>query len=167
MNDNLDKEILELFNKLDTDLKDEEKKLIHFKSVSNFIHHLIFNQTDNPKKNEELQRLGEVRLKKKLFEYLNLVSNKKVNTKESSILYRKYIDEIGDFMVDYYGFSGEGGKLKLLTLLIVVILGAIMDFIIYLFNSKVQYTFIALFLSLYFVRLFIKYKTKKLYGFFY
>ena len=168
MDDSLDKKNLKLFNKLGAELNEDEKRLIHFKSVSNFIYHLIFKQSySSSRKNIKLQELGEIRIKKYILEYLNFIDNKQIGAEESSLLYEEYIFRIGDFMVDYYKFSGQGGKLKILNFLIVMFIGAVSDSLIYLFSGVLQYSFISLFVIIYFIRLWVKYRTRKLYGFFY
>lgn len=164
----IDKKILNIYDDLSSKLDLKEKELIHFKSVSNFIYYLIYYPEINPKKNRKLQELGEFRMKKKLYEYLKLVKGKELNKEKSAIYFKEYIYEIGDFMMEYYKFSGNGGKLKLLTILVVLTIGAIFDFFANLiFDIKIPTLFTPAFLLIAIARMIIKYRNKKIYGMFY
>ena len=168
MEGEIDKKILNIYDDLSSKLNLEEKELIHFKSVSNFIHYLIYYPEINPKRNKKLQELGEVRMKKKLYEYLKLVKGKQLNKEKSAIYYKEYIYEIGDFMMQYYKFSGNGGKLKLLTILVVLTIGVVFDFFAHLiFDIKILTLFTPAFLLIAIARMVMKYRSKKIYGMLY
>lgn len=163
-----DKKILSIYDELSSKLDREGKNLIHFKSVSNFIHYLIDNPEVNYKRNNKLQNLGEIRMKKKLYEYLKLVERQKLSKEQSAIYYKDYIYEIGDFMMQYYGFSGNGGKLKLLTILVVLTIGIIFDTLAHIIlELNVLTLFTPAFLLIAVIRMAFKYRRKKVYGMFY
>ena len=165
--ENANSEIIEIFERVESKYSDSDKHLIHFKSISNFIHHLIYNRKDNPKKNIKLQVLGEARIKKKLIEYLSIVLNENINRDKSFQLYDEYIIPIGNFMMEYYRFSGTGGKTKLVHLVIAILVGLPFDFLFSIVLSKVTVVFIPLFLLIAIIRMFVKAKERKIFGVFY
>jgi len=155
------KEFDELYSKLDKD----NKKYLNPKTIKNIIFHLIENPEINPKKNKKLQELGEIRMKKKLLDYFKAFRNTEIDEHSAADLYKLYLSKIGSFMSEYYGFSGNGGKLIILTILILLALGVFLDTICYMFNLIPVFTI--LFLLLFTIRMIIKFKHKKVYGFFY
>tara|TARA_R100000544_G_scaffold30599_1_gene16853 strand:- start:337 stop:840 length:504 start_codon:yes stop_codon:yes gene_type:complete len=155
------KEFDELYSKLDKD----NKKYLNPKTIKNIIFHLIENPEINPKKNKKLQELGEIRMKKKLLDYFKAFRNTVIDEHSAADLYKRYLSKIVSFMSEYYGFSGNGGKLIILTILILLTLGVFLDTICYMFNLIPVFTI--LFLLLFTIRMIIKFKHKKVYGFFY
>jgi len=167
MNEELDKIILELYNKLDFKLSEKEKQLIHFKSVSNFIRHLIIHQHYNPTENKKLQNFGEIRMKKLLLEYLNLVTKKEVSEELAIKYYKDYINVIGKFMSQYYNFTGSG-KSEIIHFIIVFLLGLGADFFLHLFfEVEILTLFTPTLLFLAFIRVGFKHKKRKVYGLLY
>ena len=165
----INRDLTYLYKEVEKKLTSEEKELIHFKSVSNFIYYLIDKQEYNKNRNIKLQELGEIRMKKKIIKYLNLVINKQpAGKKESSILYDDYIYKIGDFMMQYYNFSGSGGNIKLMNILIVLTIGIVLDFFAYLFFKVTMLTlFTPALLLIAVIRMYIKHKGRRTYGVFY
>ncbi len=155
------KEFDELYSELDT----ENKKYLNPKTVKNIIFHLIENPEINPKKNKKLQELGEIRMKKKLLDYFKAFRNTEIDEYSASDLFKRYLSKIGGFMSEYYGFSGNGGKLIILTILIIITIGIILDTICYIFNLIPVFTI--LFLLLFTTRMILKFKHRKVYGLFY
>lgn len=163
-NNDLDKEILDLYNKLDKQLSDEQKNKIHFKSVSNFVYHLILNPKLNPKKNKKLQELGEKRIKKELLQYLKLDFDFDMTIKESIDFFQIYLGKTCDFMTNYYNFSSSGGKSKFITIISVLLLGFILDFLMYFFAGFSIPTFVFSFLIIFIIRTYLKHKQRRVYG---
>lgn len=164
---NLDFIVKSRFKELISGLKSDQKQFVNHKSIENFILHLIDNPEINPKKNKILQELGEIRMKKRLLEFFRAVENTELNNHTALDLYQKYIVKIGEFMTEYYGFTGNGGKLKILTILIILTLGIVLDILITIFDSLNYPIITPLFIVLFYVRLMIKYRKRKIYGMLY
>ncbi len=164
---NLDFLVKTRFNELLSDLKSDQKKLVNHKSIENFILHLIDKPQINPKKNKILQELGEVRMKKSLLEFFLAVKKTDLNNQNAIDLYQKYIMKIGEFMTEYYGFTGNGGKLKILTVLMILTLGIVLDTITSIFDWLNYPIFTPLFIVLFYVRLMIKHRKRRIYGMLY
>ena len=163
--DNLDIQIKKEFDQIYSALDMDNKKYLNPKTIKNIIFHLIENPEFNPKKNKKLQELGEIRMKKKLLDYLKAFKNTEIDEHSASDLFKRYLSKIGQFMSEYYGFSGNGGKLITLTILIIITIGILLDTICYIFNFIPIFTL--LFLLLFTIRMIIKFKNKKVYGLFY
>lgn len=160
----LDNKIIEKFNKLTDELDKESKRKVHYNSISNFIYYLIYHPELNNKKNKKLQKLREIEIKKQLLDYMESIPIDNLTEENSLYFYKKYLFKIGNFMMEYYNFSSQGGKLKTLDFLITIVIGITVDICIYSIWNKI--TFITLlFVCLFFIRFYIKYKSKRLYGF--
>ena len=164
---NLDFLVKEQFEELLSNLNSDEKQFINHKSIENFILYLIDKPQINPKKNKTLQELGEIRMKKRLLDFFREVEKTDLNNNTAIDLYQKYVMKIGEFMTEYYGFTGNGGKLKILTILIILTLGIVLDTITTIFDWLNYPIFTALFLVLFYVRLMIKNRKRKIYGILY
>ncbi len=163
----LDNHILVLYKKMNAELSEDQKKNIHFKSVSNFIYHLVEHQTLNKKRNIKLQESGEIRMKNKLLEYLKLIKEHKDSSKdESLLLYNDYLHPIGRLMAEYYSFSITGG-MKFLILLIFILIGGFLDIVSYLLFTISFPIFISSLLLISIIRMYIKHKQRRVYGAFY
>ena len=166
-NDNLDILIKKQFDELYSEFEKKSQKFINPNSIKNIIFHLVDNPKINPNQNQKLQELGEIRMKKKLLEYFKAVRNTDLNKFSASDLYKNHIDPIGDFMTDYYGFSSNGGKLVLITIIILLTFGIIIDLSLILLDWSNFPIFTIMFLTLLFVRRTIKKNQNKLIGLFY
>lgn len=162
----IDDLIKKRFKQVHSKLSEENLNLIHPKSIENFIFHLVDNPELNPKKNNKLQELGEIRMKKKLLEYLKAVENTDLNKESAADLYKRYIFKISDFMSEYYGFSNGGGTI-IIEFFLILTVGIIIDTILFLINWINFPLFTPMLLTLNFVRRIIKNKQKKQYGLFY
>lgn len=163
----IDSHILALYKKRNVELSKEQKKNIHFKSVSNFIYHLVEHQALNKKRNIKLQELGEIRMKNKLLEYLKLIKKYKDTSKEESLLlYNDHLHPIGRFMAEYYNFSITGG-MKFLILLIFILIGGFLDIVSYLLFKISFPIFIPSLLLISIIRIYLKHKQRRVYGAFY
>ena len=162
----LDAKIKTLFTALDAKLSKEEKEIIHFKSVANFVYHLIEHSYINPKKNKKIQELGEIRMKKVLLDYLTTISLKnKIEKEEPKSIYNTPIGIIGSFMSEYYHFSGSGGiNNSLVAVFLTSLFGVIADIIISLVLSRFFYGFTASCFSVVTLRGVIKHKQRRVYG---
>ncbi len=161
----LDREILSLFYEIDKKLSEKQKLLIHFRSISNFVHHLVNNPCYHKKGNKKLQKLGEMRMKQKLLEYLKLTKDfRKDYIKFPLNYYDNYISPIGRFMNEYYDFFTVGGKAKFIIALPVIFFGLVLDILMYLFFSFTIPTFVLSLLLIYIIRTFIKHKQRRVYG---
>ena len=158
------KKILQLIFKFKSGLSTSEKKSIHFKSVRNFVFHLIENQKYKKGANKELQRLGEERMIILLLNYLKTIDESKL---EKIPDYKEYVQKIGAFMIKYYGFSYSGGKILYFKLFLSITLGMLLDFVILLFFGEVFYLFTTVFSIRYLIITVLKYKNKKVFGYFY
>jgi len=165
--DDLDILVKSEFEKLYSELDDEKRKLISSNSIKNIIFYLIDNPKVNPKKNTKLQELGEIRMKKKLLDYFKAVRTTDLDKYSASDLYKEYVNHIGQFMTEYYKFSGDGGKIVVFTGFVILTFGVILDTILMLVNWISFPTFSILFLILFIVRRVIKFKQRRLFGMFY
>lgn len=158
-----DKNIQDLFLKLDLELSVYEKKKVHFKSVRNFIFHLIENNKLKKSGNRILQLLGEKRVKALLLEYLKNINNSDYKTE---LDYKNTIQVIGAFMMKYYNFSYSGGKVICLRLLIFGFIGALLDAFLYSIFGLMYYAF---FISIiwFIISSIMKYRNKKVFGYHY
>lgn len=160
---NINDEILINYRHLECVLTPIEKNKTHWISIKNFIYHLIENQAYKKKSNTELQRIGEKRIKKQLLAYFTEVNNKNIMSKN---LYEDYIKPIGNFMIKYYNFSHTGGKIKFLTIITWSTLGISCDAFVYsLSKGENFYFFTSLFVLLCMIRIIIKHKQKRVFGF--
>lgn len=164
---NLDFLIQKRFRELCSEIKPSDKKYINPKSLENFILYLVEKPQINPKRNKTLQELGEIRMKKTLLEFFHAVEIVDLNNQKAAELYDQYIIKIGEFMREYYGFTGNGGKLKVLTILIILTAGIFLDTVFVIFRLFSYPFFTPMFITLFSTRLLIKYNQKKVYGFFY
>ena len=162
----IDHKIVTISTKLFSGLSIEEKKRAHYKSVNNFVYHLIHNQKYASNRNIKLQEINEKRIKQKLYDYLSILDNKKevLSINQSSELFDEYIYVIGKFMSEYYSFLSQGGKLKVMTVFSILFAGFVMDFIFYLVFNKYIYLTILL-ISIFYLRNYIKKSSNRLYGF--
>lgn len=167
MTDNTEEKILEYFKGL-KNLDKHLKKLIHYKSISNIIYHLIEKNIPNSKSTQKLKELGDVRAKDLLLEYLTFVeSNKPTDTNDSLDLYNKYIDPIGGLMMKYHKFSNFAGKsLIIYYYLVGFLIVLICLFNIYWKSDYANYIILLVFL-LSSARIGIKFYQKRIYGFLY
>lgn len=159
----IDKNIQDMFLKLDLELSVYEKKKVHFKSIRNFVFHLIENNKIKKGENKTLQRLGEERVKVLLLEYLKDINN---NGYKTELTYKNTIQVIGAFMMKYYNFSYSGGKVIYLRLLFFVSIGALIDAFLYSVSGLLYYVF---FISIiwFLISSILKYRNKKVFGYHY
>ncbi|WP_111683777.1 hypothetical protein [Winogradskyella tangerina] len=161
--DNLDILIKEEFLRVYAELDTEQKKYFNHRSIKNIIYHLIDHPKDNPKRNKKLQELGEIRIKKKLLEYLKAYRSTEFNKDSAYSLYDSYFYEIGQFMSNYYGFSSLGGPLMLIMILIFAIFGGLLDALFLSLDWIIFPMFSPMFIVLIVARRSIKYFGKRLY----
>lgn len=167
MRKEIDIKILDLYQELINKLDESDKKFIHFNSLSNFIYHLLEKPEINTTENGKLQKIGEIRIKEKIYNYLKKVSGKKFNRKESINLYNEYIDDIGGFMIQYYNFSNAGGKIKIVSVLLFLFIGLIIDLVVGFFIGKTVVLFSPSLFTIKCVYIYRKHKQKKLFGLFF
>lgn len=155
-----------LFADLDAKLSQEEKKSVHFKSISNFIYHLVDYPYINPKKNMKLQELGEIRTKKILLEYLMSISLKsKIEKEKPKSIHNTPIGKVGSFMSEYYHFSGSGGvSNSLIAIFLTSFFGMVADMITSLVLNRFFYGFTISFVLIIILRTLIKHKQRRVYG---
>lgn len=163
INNEIDKEIQYLFLKLDLELSVYEKKKVHFKSIRNFVFHLIENNEINKGGDRALQRLGEERVKALLLEYLKNINN---SDYKAELTYKNTIQVIGAFMMKYYNFSYSGGKVIYLRLLFFVSIGAFIDTFLYFISGVMYYAFL-LSIIWFLTSSILKYRNKKVFGYHY
>ena len=139
-------------------------KLIHFNSIQNFINFLLIDNDDSYNKSN-IKRLGKVRKKELLLEYLNKIENEEnITEEESNILFRKYVYPIGLFMSSYFGFSFIDIGTILMKIMIFVIPAIIIDFLI--LELADRFYFISILVVLLFgIRYVLKYTKGKVFGF--
>tara|TARA_B110001452_G_scaffold265654_1_gene270735 strand:- start:3002 stop:3511 length:510 start_codon:yes stop_codon:yes gene_type:complete len=165
--DDLDDLVKIEFDKLYSEFDNEQRKYINPQSIKNIIYYLIENPQINPKKNQKLQELGEIRMKKKLLEYFKALRNTELDMQSGYDLYVRYFMKIGEFMSEYYGFSGNGGKNFMTTVLIILTIGIIIDTTLFSLNLIYFPLFSILFFTLWITRRIIKYSSRRQYGLFY
>lgn len=123
----LDNKIKTLFLSLDAKLTQEEKRNTHFRSVANFVYHLVDHPCINPKRSPKLQIINEPKIKKKLLDYLEMINENQFTFYESLHTPSDKIYEIGSFMGNYYNFSMLGLFSNFFGILIYLTAGAVLD----------------------------------------
>lgn len=162
----LDIKIKSLFVALDKKLTKEEKKSVHFKSISNFVFYLVYHPYINPKKNKKLQLIGETRMKRVLLDYLESIdAQEKVKKQKPKSIHNTPIGIIGSFMSEYYRFTGSGGlNNSLVAIFLTCSLGVVVDFFMSLIFSKLFFAFTLSSVSIVTLRSVIKHKQRRVYG---
>jgi len=159
----LNKNILDQLNVIKGN---DNNELIHFKSTSNFVEHLLnHNNIESEKtKKSNVNNLGRIRKKELLLKYLVTIEKEiHITDKRSDELFQQYIIPIGNFMSTYYGFSYIGGRAFLLKILLILSLAISADLIIYYLTDKIM--FITILISiLSATRYGMKFKQRKIYG---
>ncbi|TRO66801.1 hypothetical protein [Christiangramia sabulilitoris] len=162
----LNKNILEEFNHT-KEIHGRNNKLIHHKSISNFIDHLV-HKTENPStKNNKSNReeLGRIRKKELLNDYLvNLNKNPKIDEEISKEYFHDFIQPLGNYMSSYYGFTLVGNGVTKLILLIIITISLVIDYSIYFLTEKIIY-FTILSVVIFIVRRILKFKQRKIFGY--
>jgi len=139
-------------------------KQIHHKSIQNFINFLLLdNDGSNNKSN--IKKLGKVRKKELLLEYLIKIENEQnITEEESNKLFRNYVYPIGLFMSSYFGFSFIGVEAVFMKILIFVAPAIIIDFLILELTNRFYFISILVIL-LFCIRFIIKYTKGKVFGY--
>lgn len=161
MSKSINNDILVLYTILNGKLSDGQKKNIHFKSIRNFVWHLCKKDNTN---DENVNFDEEDEIKKVLLEYLKIIEEENLNITPD---YKGYVQRIGAFMMRHYGFSYSGGKIIFFNMLIWITLGAVMDFLFFLFFEKMYIIFICIFSIYYLGKTVFKYNSKKVFGYYY
>ncbi|TDN79080.1 hypothetical protein DET49_14015 [Salegentibacter sp. 24] len=101
----LDKELTQTLIQIKTMYR-KNSRMIHLRSLSNFIHTLTFVQEPNLKKNTNRIALGRVRKKELILEYLKqLEEERRVTDDLSDKYFNEYIKPLGNYMSSYHKFS--------------------------------------------------------------
>lgn len=151
---------------LDT-LSPKEKKYFNLESIKNIIYHLIDNPQIHPKGNKRLQELGEIRMKRHLLEYFEVIKENDLNKDTSANFYNEYFTKIDGFMRRYYGFSGGGSASILVSIFIILFIGIILDIILYAIHWTNIPLMTSMLFTLFLVRKLIKYNQRRVSGMFY
>lgn len=161
--ENLKVEVLHKFKILQDKLTDEEKFAFHFKSLSNFIHH-IFNKQDPSIQNTNLKRINLNRNQLFILSYLNDILNSKVSIEDSEILFNERIRPIGAYMSENFRFILAGGKIKYLYLLSNISIGIIIDVVLSILFQKLFLGAVLLFFLYSIFRVLLKQRNLRIYG---
>ena len=161
----LDKELTQRFVQTRR-LYRENSRMVHLRSLSNFIHILTTPQDVSSKKtNSNRVQLGRLRKKELLLKYLNLlIEEKEVNTDLSDKYFHDYVKPLGNYMSSYYKFSFIGGGAFLIKFALFLTVGIVLDYLILLISGKVFY-FTLLVLILFFFRYYLKFQQKRVFGY--
>lgn len=162
----LNTQILEQY-KLTINSYGRKNRLIHQRSISNFVNHLVIKTSDTTEKNikSNLKELGRIRKKELLNDYLIKINkNSEVDEEISKEYFYDFIIPLGNYMSSNYGFSLVGGGATKLILLIIITVSLIVDYCIYFLFDQVIYLTI-LSTVIFTIRRIIKYKQGKLFGY--
>jgi len=165
--EDLDDLVKTRFNEVLDTLKPKKKKYFNPKSIRNIIYHLIDNPQIHPKSNKKLQELGEIRMKKHLLEYFEVINKNDLTMKSYANYYKEYFTRIDGFMTEYYGFSGGGIVSILISIFIVFFVGIILDLILNAIHWTNFPLITSMFFTLFIVRKIIKYSQRRVSGMFY
>ncbi len=89
----------------------ENSKMIHLRSLSNFVHTLTSAQDTDSKNNSNRVALSRVRKKELTLEYLKqLEEEKRVTDDLSDKYFNEYIKPLGNYMSSYHKFSYIGWR---------------------------------------------------------
>jgi hypothetical protein len=120
----------------------ENSRMVHLRSLSNFMHILTSEQEVSSKEKNYSNRveLGRLRKKELLLEYLQrLVEEKEVNIELSDKYFHEYIKPLGNYMSSYYKFSFIGGGAFSIKFAFFLTAGIILDYLILLMSGRVIY----------------------------
>lgn len=162
----LNKEIITHFKKVKYS-NSKNASLLHLKSISNFIEHLISPVGSNVSysKNSNIKKLGVLRKKKLLLNYLKEVENTRTFSDEfSKELFINYVNPIGTFMTRFFGFSYLAPGSIFLKLLILLAPFIILDYFIQaVYGSTIFVS--ALALMIFIARYILKVQRRKVFGY--
>lgn len=161
--ENLKVEVLHKFKILQDKLTDEEKFAFHFKSLSNFIHH-IFNNQDFSIQNTNLKRINLNRNQLMILSYLNDILNSKASIEDSEILFKERISPIGAYMSENFRFILAGGRIKYLYLLSNISIGVIIDVVLSILFHKLFFGALLFFFLYSIFRVLLKQRNLRIYG---
>ncbi len=162
----LNNKILEEYNHTKK-IHGRDNRLIHQKSISNFIDHLVHKTVIPSKTNNKSNReeLGRIRKKELLNDYLiSLNKNPKIDEEISKEYFHDFIKPLGNYMSSYYGFSLVGGGVTKLILLIIITISLVIDYSIYFLTDQIIY-FTILSVVIFTVRRILKFKQRKIFGY--
>jgi hypothetical protein len=120
----------------------ENSRMVHLRSLSNFMHILTSEQevSSKEKNNSNRVELGRLGKKELLLEYLQrLVEEKEVNIELSDKYFHEYIKPLGNYMSSYYKFSFIGGGAFSIKFAFFLTAGIILDYLILLMSGRVIY----------------------------
>lgn len=161
--ENLKVEVLHKLKILQDKLTDEEKSAFHFKSLSNFIHH-IFNKQDHSIQNTNLKRINLKRNQLFILSYLNDILTSKVSIEDSEMLFKERISPIGAYMSKNFRFIFAGGRIKYLYLLSNISIGIIIDAVLSVVFQRL-FLGASLFFFLFSIfRILLKHRNLRIYG---
>ncbi len=153
-----------ILNQLNVIKINNNSALIHIKSTSNFVEHLLKDEKFKTVKKTNVRNLGRIRKKELLLKYLNTIEKEiQITDKRSDELFQQYIIPIGNFMSTYYGFSYIGGRAFLLKIIFILSISVSSDLIIYYLTDK--FIFVTVLIAiLSTTRYGMKFKRRKIYG---
>ncbi|WP_424493613.1 hypothetical protein [Salinimicrobium sp. GXAS 041] len=162
----LDKELNQLLIKV-RKIYREDSRMIHFRSLSNFIHTLTSEQETIPVKKNYSNRvaLGRLRKKELILEYLErLLIESEVTEEVSDKYFSDFIKPLGIYMSSYHKFSYAGGGALFLKFASFLTTGIFLDYLLLLITGRWVYLTI-LILILFSLRYYGKYKQKRVFGY--
>ncbi|TDQ28135.1 hypothetical protein [Zeaxanthinibacter enoshimensis] len=160
----LELEIKDKLDSLESTLSKNQKSSFHFQSVRNFVAHIFLPPKNKKILSNKLYQINLVRNQNLIKEYLDLIIDEKVSAEDSIYLFKKYITVIGEFMNRHYGLSFAGGKIKYLIYLAYATVGMILDFILWILFDNTIYAFTIVMLAYILVMNFRQHKKGKIYG---
>lgn len=152
------------FLKLKRILSKDDAKYVHLNSIGNFIYHMFLDETPS---NTKLFIVNLENSKIKVNEYLILIESSDFHKYTSKQLYVEYVESIGSFMHQHYGFSFSAGSYKVLYFLIYIVLGIAIGLITYVIisTSKLIILYCIVFLVIYAIlRKYYKTNKRRIYG---
>lgn len=162
----LNNKILEEFKRT-SKIHVHNNKLIHQKSISNFVDHLIIEKKNQGKKikNSNREELSRIRKKELLLDYLiKLNNNSEINDEISEEYFQDFIKPLGTYMNSYYGFSFIGGGATIVQIMVIITITLIIDYLIYFIFDQVFY-FTILSMVIFIIRKIRKLKQNKVFGY--
>ncbi|MGI0108348.1 hypothetical protein [Salinimicrobium sp. WS361] len=160
----LDKELIQILIQIKSMYR-ENSKMIHLRSLSNFVHTLTSAQDTVSKNNSNRVELSRLRKKELTLEYLKqLEEEKRVTDDLSDKYFNEYIKPLGNYMSSYHKFSYIGGGAFLLKFAVYLTIGIVLDYLLLLITGRWVY-FTILILILFSFRYYKKYQQKRVFGY--
>lgn len=126
-----------------TPLTQKEKKKYFIKSIYRFVKYLYQEEKlISFYKEKELTKLKLEEYRNKVYSYLEMIASDELSSYNREHIFENHISEIGIFMSTYFDFKLYSGYGKYISLVFLIGLGALTDYLLYyLLDYKTYFLF--------------------------